>query len=408
MAGRGVDILLGGSMVSDEEAHKEAGDDYEYRRGGKPIVGLTPVGERGSAEHQEEADEVRALGGLFILGSERHEARRIDNQLRGRAGRQGDPGASRFYVSLEDELWRLFGDKANSPLLQGWAEDQAIDAKMLSAMIARAQKKVEMLYFDQRKSTLDYDDVMNVQRANIYGERRRIMEGADLRETIVGYLRDAVEGDISQYAPDGVSPEEWDLEGLYNSLSQTFPLRAVRHAGRPEGQETPRTDGVPDDHRRQVLRGQRAAFRGDAGRRRRAVRRCATWSVALPCSPWTGTGWSICPAWTICAKASAGAATRALTRWCCTKRKPTTCSSRCRLPFRKRSSASCPSSRSAWSRNFRRIRWPICLRLLEQGADEDGMGHAGPLEAVSGPGAQNGINRAERRRVTKGKSRARH
>ena len=107
MAGRGVDILLGGSMVSDEEAHKEAGDDYEYRRGGKPVVGLTPVGERGSAEHQKEADEVRALGGLFILGSERHEARRIDNQLRGRAGRQGDPGASRFYVSLEDELWRL-------------------------------------------------------------------------------------------------------------------------------------------------------------------------------------------------------------------------------------------------------------------------------------------------------------
>ncbi len=188
MAGRGVDILLGGSMVSDEEAAKGAGDDYEYRRGGKPIVGLTPVGERGSAEHQKEADEVRALGGLYILGSERHEARRIDNQLRGRAGRQGDPGASRFYVSLEDELWRLFGDKANSPLLQGWAEDQAIDAKMLSAMIARAQKKVEMFYFDQRKSTLDYDDVMNVQRANIYGERRRIMEGADLRETIVGYL----------------------------------------------------------------------------------------------------------------------------------------------------------------------------------------------------------------------------
>ena len=145
MAGRGVDILLGGSMVSDEEAHKEAGDDYEYRRGGNPVVGLSPVGERGSAEHQKEADEVRALGGLFILGSERHEARRIDNQLRGRAGRQGDPGASRFYVSLEDELWRLFGDKANSPFLSSWAEDQAIDAKMLSAMIARAQKKVEIV-----------------------------------------------------------------------------------------------------------------------------------------------------------------------------------------------------------------------------------------------------------------------
>jgi preprotein translocase subunit SecA len=239
MAGRGVDILLGGSMVSEEETAKGAGDDYEYRRGGKPIVGLTPVGERGSAEHQKEAEEVRQLGGLYILGSERHEARRIDNQLRGRAGRQGDPGASRFYVSLEDELWRLFGDKANSPLLQGWAEDQAIDAKMLSAMIARAQKKVEMFYFDQRKSTLDYDDVMNVQRANIYGERRRIMQGADLRETIVGYLRDSVEGEIGQYAPEGVSPEEWDMETLYNSLNQTFPLTQYATVDQLSGKKRP-------------------------------------------------------------------------------------------------------------------------------------------------------------------------
>ena len=239
MAGRGVDILLGGSMVSDEESHKEAGDDYEYRRGGKPVIGLTPVGERGSAEHQKEADEVRALGGLFILGSERHEARRIDNQLRGRAGRQGDPGASRFYVSLEDELWRLFGDKANSPFLSSWAEDQAIDAKMLSAMIARAQKKVEMFYFDQRKSTLDYDDVMNVQRANIYGERRRIMEGADLRETIVGYLRDSVEAEINHFAPEGVSPEEWDIEALYNSMGQTFPIAQYAPLEQLQGKKRP-------------------------------------------------------------------------------------------------------------------------------------------------------------------------
>ena len=218
-------------MVSDEETRtKRPGDDYEYRRGGKPIVGLTPVGERGSAEHQAEADEVRRLGGLYILGSESHEARRIDNQLRGRAGRQGDPGASRFFVSLEDELWRLFGDKANSPLLQGWAEDQAIDAKMLSAMIARAQKKVEAFYFDQRKSTLDYDDVMNVQRANIYGERRRIMEGADLRETIVGYLGETVDADINQYAPDGVSPEEWDHGGPFQQPEPDVPAGdSMRH-----------------------------------------------------------------------------------------------------------------------------------------------------------------------------------
>ena len=133
MAGRGVDILLGGSLVHDDGSDED--DAYQYRRGGKPIVGLTPAGEKGSVQHQAEADEVRKLGGLAILGTERHESRRIDNQLRGRAGRQGDPGQSRFFVSLEDELWRLFGDKANSPMLAGWTEDQAIDAKILSRMI---------------------------------------------------------------------------------------------------------------------------------------------------------------------------------------------------------------------------------------------------------------------------------
>ena len=223
MAGRGVDILLGGSIVNDDTQHEKS-EDYQYKRGGQHVLGLTPVGERGSAEHQAEADEVRALGGLYILGCERHESRRIDNQLRGRAGRQGDPGASRFHVSLEDELWRLFGDKANSPMLASWQEDQAIDTPFLSNMIARAQKKVEMHYFDQRKHTLDYDDVMNVQRENIYGERRRIILGADLRETIIGYLKDSVEGDVNIYAPGSVPREEWDLDGLFGALNQSLPF----------------------------------------------------------------------------------------------------------------------------------------------------------------------------------------
>ena len=231
MAGRGVDILLGGSIVHDEGQAEGDDEEYQYRRGGQPgAIGLTPVGEKGSPEHQAEAGTVRELGGLFVLGCERHEARRIDNQLRGRAGRQGDPGASRFFVSLEDELWRLFGDKANSPMLAGWAEDQAIDAKILSRMIERAQKKVEAHHFDQRKNVLDYDDVMNVQRENIYGERRRIMEGADLRQTIAGYLVDAVQGDINVYAPDSVPSDEWDMAGLFDSLNQTFPLAAYASA----------------------------------------------------------------------------------------------------------------------------------------------------------------------------------
>jgi preprotein translocase subunit SecA len=224
MAGRGVDILLGGTIVNDLEQEETAEAQHEFRRGGRPMVGLTPVGERGSEEHQREADEVRRTGGLCVIGTERHESRRIDNQLRGRSGRQGDPGESRFYVSLEDELWRLFGDKANSPFLAGWAEDQAIDAPILSKMIERAQKKVESHYFDQRKHTLDYDDVMNVQREMIYGQRRQIMLGADLRATIADYLESAVRADIQIYAGENIPTEEWDLDGLYTSLNQLFPL----------------------------------------------------------------------------------------------------------------------------------------------------------------------------------------
>ena len=225
MAGRGVDILLGGTIVNDlEQEEEQTESSNDFRRGGRPMVGLTPVGERGSEEHQREADEVRKLGGLCVVGTERHESRRIDNQLRGRSGRQGDPGESRFYVSLEDELWRLFGDKANSPFLSGWAEDQAIDAPILSKMIERAQKKVESHYFDQRKHTLDYDDVMNVQREMIYGQRRQIMLGADLHATIAEYLENAVRADIEIYAGDNIPVDEWDIDGLYNSLAHLYPL----------------------------------------------------------------------------------------------------------------------------------------------------------------------------------------
>jgi preprotein translocase subunit SecA len=401
MAGRGVDILLGGSMVSDEESHKAAGDDYEYRRGGKPVIGLTPVGERGSAEHQREADDVRALGGLFILGSERHEARRIDNQLRGRAGRQGDPGASRFYVSLEDELWRLFGDKANSPFLSSWAEDQAIDAKMLSAMIARAQKKVEMFYFDQRKSTLDYDDVMNVQRANIYGERRRIMEGADLRETIVGYLRDSVEGEIAQYAPEGVSPEEWDLEALYNSLNQTFPLAQdatledLQGKKRPDLTEflTDLADKSYQDKEKHFVEtlGEEAGMAEMRDLERRVTLQSLDrhWMEHLSAMDYLreGIGW----------RGYAGIDPLVL--------------------YKKEAYDMFQQMQASIQGEVVHVMSGIQIsldppipqdpllgigELLEQGADEDGMGDAGPIEAIAGPA------RAERRRVQKGKPRSRH
>ena len=192
MAGRGVDILLGG---------KSEGSD-----------------------RSPEAMEVVKAGGLFIVGSERHESRRIDNQLRGRAGRQGDPGGSRFYVSLEDELWRVFGDKSQSPWLASWTEDMAMPSKLLSKMIERTQKKMESHYFEMRKHVLQYDDVMNVQREVIYGQRRKILEGVDLKPTILDYLHKTVSESIDMYCPDGVHPSEWDTGTLFEMMDEIFPL----------------------------------------------------------------------------------------------------------------------------------------------------------------------------------------
>jgi preprotein translocase subunit SecA len=236
MAGRGVDILLGGSVVPQDEDEEADEEDVNalpsFRRGGQKsnaaMVSLQT--QETDADHKVKAEEVRKTGGLFILGTERHESRRIDNQLRGRAGRQGDPGASRFFVSLEDELWRLFGDKAQSPLLASWSEEQSIDAKLLSTMVERAQKKVEAHNFDIRKNVLNYDDVMNTQREVIYGQRRKVLEGADLRATMTTYLQEVVQGEMSVYAPESAPHEEWDLVGLYNSLNQTFPLSAFVHS----------------------------------------------------------------------------------------------------------------------------------------------------------------------------------
>ena len=232
MAGRGVDILLGGSVLPPSEEESDAPDVNNlpsFRRGGRAEdnTRMRSLHEQESdQDHRARAEEVRKVGGLFILGTERHESRRIDNQLRGRAGRQGDPGASRFFVSLEDELWRLFGDKTQSPLLASWSEEQAIDAKILSSMIERSQKKVEAHNFDIRKNVLSYDDVMNTQREVIYSQRRRVLEGADLRNTMVTYLSEVVQADMNVYCPLSAPTEEWDLDGLFASLNQTFPLAA--------------------------------------------------------------------------------------------------------------------------------------------------------------------------------------
>jgi preprotein translocase subunit SecA len=243
MAGRGVDILLGGkphdmelppgqdtSLDAPRSAEGANADEQlaeeealSFRRGGKRSV-LDSVVMSDPAEHQAAAEEVRKRGGLFVLGTERHESRRIDNQLRGRSGRQGDPGESLFFVSLEDELWRLFGDRANHPWLKGWPEWQGMDAKILSPMIQRAQKKVEEHHFEMRKHVLQYDDVMNKQREVIYSERRRILLGANMRDTIMGFLRETVTGAVTLFCPDSEPQANWDIPELYRGLDEFFPL----------------------------------------------------------------------------------------------------------------------------------------------------------------------------------------
>ncbi|MCD6362183.1 MAG: SEC-C domain-containing protein, partial [Armatimonadetes bacterium] len=178
---------------------------------------------------------VKALGGLHILGAERHESRRIDNQLRGRSGRQGDPGSSRFFVSLEDELMRLFGPDRFGFMLKGWPEDEAIEAKLVSRSIERAQEKVEMRNFDMRKNTLKFDDVMNVQRTLIYEERRRVLMGEDLSDAVRELVAKTVEGFVAapEHNPDVVA--DW-VDGLNNVMLEL-----------ERASEVPLVDMSPDD-----------------------------------------------------------------------------------------------------------------------------------------------------------------
>jgi preprotein translocase subunit SecA len=171
-------------------------------------------------------DGVRESGGLHIIGTERHEARRIDNQLRGRAGRQGDPGSSRFFISLEDDLMKIFGPAADRiGRLMDTLEVEPIEHRWVARSIESAQKKVEGFNFDARKHVVEYDDVMNKQREIIYGERRKILEGADTRDNIASYIRDLIEKGVEVHC-EGRHYEMWDVEGLVSYLSTYFPIAA--------------------------------------------------------------------------------------------------------------------------------------------------------------------------------------
>lgn len=225
MAGRGTDIMLGGNpefMASAQLAQKglSAVDDPDAYEAAWPEA-LASAQEAVQAEH----DEVIELGGLYVLATERHESRRIDNQLRGRSGRQGDPGESQFYLSLEDDLMRLFkADMVDSFLRRfNVPDDVPIEAKMVTNAIRSAQSQVESQNFEIRKDVLKYDDVLNRQRLVIYGERKRVLHGEDIEDQIRSFIDDTVKSYVSQATAEGY-PEDWDFEQLWTALEQLYPV----------------------------------------------------------------------------------------------------------------------------------------------------------------------------------------
>ncbi len=225
MAGRGTDILLGGNpeFLSQAELRKQG---YDFEAAAEPDMETMEQSllEKYRNITGEERRKVAELGGLHILGTERHESRRIDNQLRGRSGRQGDPGSSQFYSSLEDDLMRLFGSDNIAGLMNrlGIEEDMPIEHSLITKSIETAQKRVENRNFDIRKHVLQYDDVMNQQRELIYRQRRQVLTGENLKDVIRQMIEDSVSRAVDTYCPEGVHQEEWDLEGLLNHAEQVF------------------------------------------------------------------------------------------------------------------------------------------------------------------------------------------
>ncbi|MGA2192999.1 MAG: preprotein translocase subunit SecA [Nitrospirota bacterium] len=223
MAGRGTDILLGGNpkMLARQELIKRDIDPDEV----EPAV-LEEAAVKMKAETDEDHKEVVGVGGLHIIGTERHESRRIDNQLRGRSGRQGDPGSSRFYLSLEDDLLRIFGSERIAGIMDrlGMEEGVPIEHRMVSKAIENAQKKVEAHNFDIRKQLIEYDDVMNKQRTVIYEQRRQVLGAEDLKEDVIEIIDEVSEQLVGTFCESGRNPEEWDLKGLAEAADKQFAV----------------------------------------------------------------------------------------------------------------------------------------------------------------------------------------
>jgi preprotein translocase subunit SecA len=261
MAGRGTDILLGGNaeFMAKQECVKKgiaqplraaqgkidasvadgkstvwyyAGNEYVV-----PTEQWTEIHQRYKSETDREHEEVVKVGGLHIFGTERHEARRIDNQLRGRAGRQGDPGSSRFYLSLEDDLMRIFAKEWVSNLLQklGMEEGVPIESRLITRRIEAAQKAVETQNFEARKHLLEYDDVMNKQREAVYGLRRQLLEGVDQKDLILEDYVSGILGDLlAQFCPEKDHADDWDFKGLKDSIFTRFGIDIFAEGVKPE------------------------------------------------------------------------------------------------------------------------------------------------------------------------------
>ncbi len=236
MAGRGVDILLGGNpeyLSRQEMAAREWDNDayllFEMDEEERVAYDeeYEPIFRKFKQQTDTEHEEVVEVGGLYVLGTERHESRRIDNQLRGRSGRQGDPGESLFYLSLEDDLMRMFASDRVSSIMDRlkWPEDEPIAARMVTRAVESAQRQIEELNFERRKNILKYDDVMNTQRQVIYGERHKILNGEDFKEEALDFVTEVVSGTVAQSVGDKTFSEEWDLEGLRAAIGEVYPIR---------------------------------------------------------------------------------------------------------------------------------------------------------------------------------------
>ena len=257
MAGRGTDIILGGNpeflarrelrQAGMEDALIDEATGHAETQEPEVLAARAAYAEayaRNKAVTDQQHDEVVKVGGLHIIGTERHESRRIDNQLRGRAGRQGDPGSTRFYVSLQDELMQRFGGERIKMMMDRLSPEEEIPLNMgiLSKQIENAQKRVESYNFDIRKNVLQYDDVMNKQREIIYGQRRRVLMGEDIHDSIEQMIRETVASRLDICAPAAAKPADWDMMALYTELGQVtgedYTGRLHGAKGRKELEET--------------------------------------------------------------------------------------------------------------------------------------------------------------------------